>query len=73
MDRGLVVKFSRGSSCRNISPGQPDEISHSEWGCFLDMDIVKLFVFGLGGGQVLLELLMDSFESCDEIFRSWVL
>ena len=69
----LEVKFSRGASCRNIPPGQPDEISYGEWRCLLDMNIVKLFVFGLGGGKVLLELLMDSFETSDKIFRRWIL
>ena len=69
----LVIKFSRGASRRNIPSRQPDEISHREWRCFLDMDIVKLFVFGLGGGEVLLELLMDSFEARDQVFSRWVL
>jgi hypothetical protein len=37
------------------------------------MDVVELFVFGLGGGELLLELLMDRFEARDKVFRSWVL
>ena len=69
----LVIKFSRGASRRNIPSRQPDEISHREWRRFLDMDIVKLFVFGLGSGEVLLELLMDSFEARDQVFSCWVL
>jgi hypothetical protein len=62
----LVIKFSRGASRRNIPPRQPDKISHLEWRRLLDTDIVKLFVFGLGGGEVLLEQLMDSFEALDQ-------